>query len=57
MIVAIDPQTFNFDFDSAKYVDENLKDEIKFIIKSSESLTESKTKNKIEPLLLSWKKY
>ena len=57
MIVAIDPQTFNFDFDSAKYVDENLKDEIKFIIKSSESLTESKTKNKIEPFLLSWKKY
>ena len=44
MIVARDPQTFYFDFDSAKNVDENLNNEIEFIIKSNESLAESKTK-------------
>ena len=44
MIVARDPQTLYFDFDSAKNVDENLNNEIEFIIKSNESLAESKTK-------------
>ena len=35
MIVIRDPKTFYFDFDWAKDVDENLKDEIEFIIKSN----------------------
>ena len=35
MILIRDPKTFYFDFDWAKDVDENLKDEIEFIIKSN----------------------
>ena len=35
-----DPKTFCFNFDFPKDVDENLKCEIKFIIKSNESLAE-----------------
>ena len=42
---------FYFDFDWPKNVDENLKHESEFIIKSNESLAENKIKNKIEQLL------
>ena len=53
------PRTFCFNFDWPKNVDENLKHEIEFIIKSNESLAETKIKNKIEQLLLKykWKQY
>ena len=47
MIVIIDPKLFYFDFDWPKDVDENLKHETEFIIKSNESLAASKIKNKI----------
>ena len=39
-----------FNFDWPKDVSENLKHEIEFIIKSSESLAEDKIKNEIEQL-------
>ena len=52
MIVIRDSSTFCFDFDWPKDDDENLKHEIKFIIKSNKSLAENKTKNEIEQLLL-----
>ena len=55
MIVIRDPKTFYFDFDWPKNVDENLKHEIEFIIKSNESLAENKIKNEIEQLLLKYK--
>ena len=42
MIVIRDPKTFYFHFDRPKNVDENLKHEIEFIIKSNESLAEKK---------------
>ena len=51
MIVIRDPKTFCFNFNWPKDVDENLKHEIEFIIKSNESLSENKTKNEIEELL------
>ena len=54
MMVIRDPKTFCFNFDWPKNVDENLKHEIEFIIKSNESLAENK-KNKIEQLLLKYK--
>ena len=38
-----------------EHFDERLKDEIKFIIKNSDSLAESKIKNEIEQLLLKHK--
>ena len=50
-----DPNTFCFNFDWPKDVDENLKHEIEFNIKSNESLAENKIKNKIEQLLLKYK--
>ena len=50
-----DPKTFYFNFDWPKYVDENLKHEIEFIIKSNESLAENEIKNEIEQLLLKYK--
>ena len=34
MVVIREPQTFYFDFDWSKYVDENLKHEVEFVIKS-----------------------
>ena len=34
MVVIREPQTFYFDFDWSKYVDENLKHEVEFAIKS-----------------------
>ena len=55
MIVIRDPKTFRFKFDWPKYVDENLKYETEFIIKSNESLAENKIKNEIEQLLLKYK--
>ena len=51
-IVIRDPKTFCFNFDCPKDVDNNLKYEIEFIIKSNESLAENKIKNEIEQLLL-----
>ena len=55
MIVIRDPKTFYLDFDWPKNVDENLKYEIEFIIKSNESLAENKTKNEIKLLMLKHK--
>ena len=48
MVVLREPKTFYFDFDWPKNVDENLKYQIEFIIKSNESLAENNIKNKIE---------
>ena len=42
-----DPKTFYFDFDWPKEVDENLKHEVEFTIKSNESLTENKKKTRL----------
>ena len=48
VIVIRDPSTFYFHFDWPKNDDENLKSEIKFTIKSNESLGENKmTKTKL----------
>ena len=55
VIVIRDPKTFYLDFDWPKNVDENLKYEIEFIIKSNESLAENKTKNEIKLLMLKHK--
>ena len=55
IIVIRDPKTFYFDVHLPKYVNENLKYETEFIIKSNESLFENKIKNKIEQLLLKYK--
>ena len=41
------PKTLYFNFDWPKDVDENLKHEIEFIIKSNEFLAENKIKNEI----------
>ena len=48
MIVIRDPKTFCFNFDFAKNVDDKLKHDIEFIIKSNGSLAENKRKNEIE---------
>ena len=48
MVVRREPKTFYFDFDCPKNVDENLKYQIEFIIKSNESSAENNIKNKIE---------
>ena len=55
MVVIRDPKTFCFNFDWPKNVDENLKHEIEFVIKSNESLAENKIKNEIDQLLLKYK--
>ena len=56
MVVINDPKTSSFNFNLPKDVDENLKHEIEFIIKSNESLAEIVIKkNKIEQLLLKYK--
>ena len=47
-----DPKTFCFNFDWPKYVDEKLKHEIEFILKSNESLPKNEIKNEIQQLLL-----
>ena len=49
MIVIRDSKTFNFN------LDENLKHENQFIIKSNEYLAENKIKNETEQLLLNYK--
>ena len=46
MIVIRDSKTFSFNFDLRKDVEENLRDEIEFIIKSNEALTDYKKKRK-----------
>ena len=51
MVLMRDPRTFYFDFDWPKEVDENLKHEIKFIIKSNKYLAENKIRTEIEQLL------
>ena len=51
-----DPKTFYFDFDRHKNVDENLKHEISFIKKSTESLAANKIKNKTKQLLPKYKR-
>ena len=55
MIVIRDSKTFCFNFDLSQDVDENLKFEIEFIIKSNESLAEIIIKNAIKQLLLKYK--
>ena len=55
LIVIREPKTFCFNFDWSKDVDENLKHEIKFVIKGDDSLAENKIKNKIEQLMLNYK--
>ena len=52
MIVIRDPKTFCFNFDWPKDVDENLKHEIEFLIKSNESLAENKIENETEQFCL-----
>ena len=48
MIVIKDPKTFCFNFDFPKDVDQNLKREIEFIIKSNECLAGNKIKKEIQ---------
>ena len=48
MIVIKDPKTFRFNFDFPKDVDQNLKREIEFIIKSNECLAGNKIKTEIQ---------
>ena len=55
VIVISDPKNFCFNFDWLKYVDENLKQETEFILKSNESLAKNKIKNQIEQILLKYK--
>ena len=55
MIVIRDPKTFCFNFDWPKYVDNNLRREIEFVIKSYEYLAENKIKKEIGQLLLKYK--
>ena len=52
IIVIRDPKTFSFNFDLSKHVDENLRRETEFIIKSNESSVEIIMKNEIDLLLL-----
>ena len=54
MIVIRDSKTFFFDFDWPNYVDENLRYEIEFIVKSNEFLAENKIKSEIEQWLLKY---
>ena len=55
MIVIRDPKIFSFNFDRPNDVDENLKNEVEFIMKRNKSLAENKIKNEIQPLLLKHK--
>ena len=55
VILIRNPKTFYFSFDWSKYVDENLKHEIEFIIKSNECLAENKIKNETEQLTFKYK--
>ena len=51
VIVTRDLKTFYFNFDWSKDVDENLKHNIRLIIKNNESLADNKIKNEAEQLL------
>ena len=51
MILTRDPETFCFNFDLAKDIDENLKREIEFLTRINESLAEIITKKVTEQLL------
>ena len=55
MTVITDPKTFILILIGLKNVDQNLKHEIGFIIKSSESLANKKTRNETEQLLSKYK--
>ena len=55
MIVVRCPKTLCFNFDRPKDVDENLKRETEYIIKSNEFLAENKMKNEIKQILLKYK--
>ena len=55
MVVIRNSKTFCFNFDWPKDFYENFMHEIKFIIKSNESLAENKIKKEIEQLLLKYK--
>ena len=55
MIMIRDPKTFCYSFDLPKDIDENLKCEIEFIIKSNGSLAAIIIENEIEELLLKYK--
>ena len=55
MVVIRETKTFYFDFDWPRNVNENLKHEIEFIIKSNELLPENKIKNEIEQLFFKCK--
>ena len=55
MIVIRDPKIFYFNFDRPNDVDENLKNEVEFIMKRNKSLAENKIKNEIQQLLLKHK--
>ena len=55
MIVIRNPETFCLSFDWPKDVDDNLKQEIEFIIKSNESLAGNKIKIGTGQLLLKYK--
>ena len=54
MVVIRESKTFYFDFDWPKDVDENLKHNILFIIKSNQFLAKNKLKNEIDQLLLKY---
>ena len=54
MVVIRESKTFYFDFDWPKDVDENLKHNILFIIKSNQFLVKNKLKNEIDQLLLKY---
>ena len=55
VFVIRDPKFFYPNFDWPKDVDDNLKNETDFIIKSNESLVENKVKDEIEQLLSKFK--
>ena len=55
MVLIREPKTFCFDFHWSKYVYENLKHKIQFLVKSNGSLAENKIKNKIKQLLYKYK--
>ena len=55
IVVIRDSKTFYFDFDWPRNVDQDLKYETEFIIKSNESLAENKIKNAVEQLLSKYK--
>ena len=55
VFVIRDQNFFYLNFDWPKDVDDNLKNETDFIIKSNESLAENKVKDEIEQLLSKFK--